>query len=115
MTIEEFALTFGYCFVCQCEGRLSRKSVLHVHHIVRGSYRQHGAKDHAAAWIRTCDRCHDTRLDGGDVTWQLAVKALCDPENYDRVQVNRMRHRADDAISEHDVVLEMSAIFRRLA
>jgi len=38
---------------------------------------------------------------------QLALKKINDPENYDRVQVNRIRRRDDEAVSEGEVLLEV--------
>jgi len=110
MTIEEFAQTFDFCFVGYAEGRKCSGG-LQVHHIVRGSDRKHGEDDHPATWIRTCEWCHEHRLDGMQVEQQLAIKMLLDPGNYERVIVNRMRHRADDAISENDVARFVATYF----
>jgi hypothetical protein len=41
---------------------------------------------------------------------QLALKKMNDPGGYDRVQVNRLRGRADDAITEGEVLLEAAEL-----
>jgi hypothetical protein len=43
---------------------------------------------------------------------QLALKKLRDPANYDRVIVNRMRRRTDDAVTESDVDAEMKMLLK---
>jgi len=37
------------------------------------------------------------------IVTQLAMKKINDPECYDRVAVNRMRGRADEAVTEAEV------------
>ena len=88
---------------------------LETHEIANGPARQR-ALDEPATWLRLCGRCH--RGPHGvhhkghwPIVRQLALKKVCDSRNYDRVLVNRLRGRADDAITEEEVddqVIEMA-------
>jgi len=53
-------------------------------------------------------------LDSMPIAEQLGIKALEDPENYDRVKVNLLRHRARDAISENEVIIEAAKHYQRI-
>jgi len=44
------------------------------------------------------------------IAQQLALKWLNDSENYDRVLVNRIRDRADNAVSEAEVLAELEKL-----
>ena len=48
-----------------------------------------------------CVYCHEHAL--GSIAMQLAMKKIHDPETYNRIAVNRLRGRADDAITEAEV------------
>jgi cytochrome c553 len=75
---------------------------LQTHEIARGSFRSKALKS-PSAWIRTCSLCHERHLDGMPIARQLAIKKKHDPEYYDRIAVNRLRNRADEAITENEV------------
>ena len=91
------------CFWC---GHYNYKGVaLCTHHIARGA----GRKDELCNLLRLCIEpgcCHDNLHTGPDVSiaQQLAMKALGDPEHYDRRRVNQLRGRAPEAIAEHEVI-----------
>ncbi len=105
MTRDEFRARFDPCFV-------SGAPATDVHEIARGASRK-AALTEPAAWIASCRHCHANLLDCMTIARQLAHKMIRDPENYDRVAVNVLRHRAPDAVSERDVAVEVSKIFRR--
>lgn len=95
---DQFAFEFTKCWVCG-------KHAHDTHEIVRGAMR-HLGYTHRSCWIRTCRRCHDQEL--GDLSrWpvarQLALKKEHDPEHYDRVEVNLLRRRQPDSITESEV------------
>ncbi|HQK21538.1 MAG TPA: hypothetical protein PLM66_01410 [Candidatus Latescibacteria bacterium] len=73
-----------------------------IHHAARGSFRAR-ARTERCCLIRTCATCHDARLDGMPVVAQMALKHIYDPGFYDLVQFNRLRRRADHAITQADV------------
>jgi len=91
-----FAATFRRCWLC------GARSHLQIHHAARGSFRAR-ARTERCCLIRTCATCHDARLDGMPVVAQMALKHIYDPGFYDLVQFNRLRHRADHAITQADV------------
>ena len=99
MTREEWSQCHTYCMVC---GSFSHSWPLETHEIARGPHRAQALRE-PAAWIRTCHACHMDTLDGMPVVQQLAIKKKHDPESYDRVTVNRLRRRADEAITEEEV------------
>lgn len=103
--LQLFAEMFPYCWIC------SSPIHLEIHHIVRGVHREK-ARCSREAMFRTCTICHGRDLDAMPVEKQLAFKALHDPEGYDRVSVNRLRCRADDAVSESDVMMEIHKLVR---
>lgn len=95
---DQFAIQFPKCWVCG-------KHAHDTHEIVRGAMR-HLGYIHRSCWIRTCRRCHDQEL--GDLSrWpvarQLALKKQYDPEYYNRIEVNLLRRRQPDSITESEV------------
>ena len=56
-------------------------------------------------YFATCRQCHEDVLSWLPEAVQLAFKLVNDPDNYNRVLVNRLRSRADNAISEGEVTL----------
>jgi len=93
--LSDFASAFNECWFCG--GRWP----LEIHHIARGCHRAAGRMIEANL-IRICSNCHDTVASMG-IAAQLALKKICDPKNYDRVAVNRLRGRADEAVTEAEV------------
>lgn len=98
------------CWVCDLNfGSWKYRSdmVRQDHHIASGIYRKK-SKDVPAALMVVCQACHlgNNGLHDRDV-WpiarQLALKKLRDPKHYDRVTVNRLRGRVDEAITEAEV------------
>jgi len=45
----------------------------------------------------------------------MALKSLYDAEHANREKVNALRGEAKDAISEHELLIEISSIFRFIA
>ncbi|MCK9569292.1 hypothetical protein M0R72_10175 [Candidatus Pacearchaeota archaeon] len=92
---------FGVCWLC--DGAYSSVPGNHVetHEIARGVHRSKAVAN-PAAWMRVCSECHDT-LGSMSIVEQLALKKIHDPEWYDRVAVNRLRSRADEAITEAEI------------
>jgi len=78
-----------------------------VHEIAGGPGRKAAMKD-PAAWLYLCRTCHRGFAGVHDyeiwpIARQLALKKKRDPEHYDRVKVNQLRGRADEAITEAEV------------
>lgn len=92
----------------QCMIPWCGRKATEVHEISRGPHRR-AAYGTPAAWLALCRACHEQIHSEAEwrVARQLAVKAISDPERYDRTTVNRLRGRAPDAISEHDVLREV--------
>jgi hypothetical protein len=105
MTRDEFRTEFTACFLCGAQAS-------DVHEIARGPNRQKALLVRAA-WIRCCSDCHHRRLDGMPVARQLAYKALGDPCGYSREEVNALRNRAPNAVSEKDVITQIADIVRK--
>ena len=109
---DDFRNECSACWVC---GADFCPSGFDVHEIARGVHRKQ-ALEHRCCWIFTCRDCHSSQLgsyDFWDPTMQLALKMIRDPEHYDRIADNRIRSRADDAISERDVALAVAVLFKR--
>ena len=99
VTREEWSKLHTSCMVC---GASYLPWPLETHEIARGPFREAAIRE-PAAWIRTCSKCHMDTLDSMPIVEQLAIKKLRDPEHYDRVKVNRLRKRSDEAITELEV------------
>ena len=99
--LKGFAARFDRCFLCGTKKENTWPG-LEIHHIVRGAGRK-AAREERCVLIRTCQRCHQERLDGMDVVTQLAIKLITDPEGYARKAVNLLRRRAPEAITEDEV------------
>lgn len=54
-------------------------------------------------YFRTCNDCHSEVLSWLPESVQMVFKLQHDPDNYDRQFINRLRHEADDSISEGEV------------
>ncbi len=111
MTREEWAEGQDYCWVCGWRAGEYRtgKWKLETHEIARGPARA-AAMDCPAAWVRTCNVCHTYELDDlkrWPIARQLALKKKHDPEHYNRVAVNVLRHRDPEAITEAEVEREV--------
>jgi hypothetical protein len=106
--LSEFAGGFPKCWLCGCPDA-GGATTMEIHHIARGVHRAAG-KNVRANLIRTCHYCHETRLASMPIAMQLALKFAHDPDHYDRVSVNRLRHRADNAVSEVDVASELLSL-----
>lgn len=101
ITRRQWSADHDYCMAC------GARRGLETHEIASGPARQKALKI-PATWLRLCNGCHqgDEGFDNYAV-WpivrQLALKKRCDPEYYDRVQVNLLRGRAPEAITEAEV------------
>lgn len=101
VTRDEWAYEHDECFICG-----SRK-MLESHEICCGPSRQK-ALEEPATWLRLCAECHRGKNGVHNyavypIFRQLFLKKRNDPEYYDRVKVNRLRGRADEAITEAEV------------
>ena len=93
-----FLAEFPRCMMCQT------KQSTDVHEIARGASRSRAVLLRET-WLALCRECHE---EAGDyhkwpIVRQLALKLLRDPKFYDRVLVNRIRGRAEDAITGEEV------------
>jgi hypothetical protein len=98
----DFNRKFDRCFLCGARTNETFPPRLETHEITRGPSRAKSLQVRAAL-IRTCPPCHAGRLDGMSVVRQLAIKKFADPEGYDRLEVNRLRRRAPESITEAEV------------
>jgi hypothetical protein len=101
-----WGMQFDRCWLCGKPEGIGR--FLETHEIARGVHRSKGVAE-PCCWMRVCSVCHDT-LAGMTIAQQLALKWLNDSENYDRVLVNRIRDRADNAVSEAEVLAELEKL-----
>lgn len=97
---RDFRWKIGECMLC------GARSLHHdIHEISRGAGRGKAVKDRRC-WLLLCRRCHE--LCGDYAVWplakQYALKAIADPDWYDRVAVNEMRGRMPEAMPEVEVV-----------
>ena len=97
----DWAKLHRFCWIC------GETSGLQTHEICRGTHRKAALRE-PTAWVRCCVACHDLLADYS--IWpperQYALKANRDPKHYDRDILNRLRGRAENAISTADVVAE---------
>lgn len=105
-TLDDFAKEFDRCFLCGVRGINTWPPRLENHHIARGCNRRK-ARDERCAIIRTCQGCHQSRLDGMEPVTQYALKLMNDPAGYDRTRLNELRGRQPSAITTDEVELEM--------
>lgn len=99
-----FAGSFPACWLCGFPAH-------DIHEMAAGKDRG-VAYGEMATWIRTCRRCHESlqklprdQTQLFSVCSQLALKALCDPESYDRSRVLEIKGWADTAVTEREVML----------
>lgn len=90
-----FRVEFPYCWVC---GGFASD----IHEMACGPARRQAYKDRRL-WMRLCRTCHVPWVQHWPVAKQLAYKAWFDPAHYDRVVVNNLRGRADNAIDTKEV------------
>lgn len=91
----EFRVVYPYCWAC---GGFATD----IHEMACGPARKKAYKDRRS-WMRLCRTCHVPWVQHWPVAKQLAYKAWHDPAYYDRVAVNQMRGRADNAIDTKEV------------
>ena len=94
MTRDDYRYAFPSCQWCGSQAT-------EVHEIARGPARQ-AALLERAAWLSLCRDCHNI-MGSMPVAAQLAIKRIADPMGYDRVAVNRLRGRSDNAITDGEV------------
>ena len=114
-TRRDFAAIFDRCFLCGTRVINAYPPVLCTHEIARGPDRQ-VAKDERCCLIRTCARCHESRLNGMPVVRQLAIKKIADHQGYDRKAFNiirsahNLRGPQPEAITEAEVDAEVAVL-----
>lgn len=104
LTRAGWVSAYKRCWICG-----DRPWTLDCHEISRGPARSAALRE-PAAWFATCRKCHMGPLDSMPVVRQLAYKKIHDPKHYDRVKVNRLRGRADNAITEDEVDQQVQEI-----
>ena len=98
----------AYCWVCRWEpwwydgAQSYGPNWLETHEIARGPARKKAVNE-PCAWLVLCNHCHRDVIPGWSIARQLALKKVRDFRYYDRVGVNRLRGRADEAITEEEV------------
>lgn len=96
---QMFLAEFRDCWFCGSGTNLC------VHEIACGSHRDK-ALGERLAWAVACFECNCHQLTDYSM-WplerQLAIKKLRDPRFYNRVEFNRLRGRADNAITQAEV------------
>ena len=58
---------------------------------------------HVENYVRACQLCHAMNLSWMPTDSQLALKLLHDPEHFDSGLINRLRGRAETAVTAEDV------------
>lgn len=110
---KRWAAGFNRCWACGNPGEW--KGGLEIHHFVRGCNRHANALETTAI---ACFECHNLEEHNGKslglLRW-MALKSLYDAEHANREKVNALRGEAKDAISEHELLIEISSIFRFIA
>ena len=81
------------------------KRATECHEISRGVNRFASLTERCAL-LALCHDCH-AEVQGWPLVKQYALKCHVTPLEYDRVKLNRLRGRADDAITEEEVLEEM--------
>lgn len=95
---------FQHCWICQ-------RPAEHVHEIASRAQAP-GRWADERNYLRACAVCNLDLLEWLPEAAQLAMKLLYDPENYDRLFVNQLRGRAENAITE-SVVQGWAKLLRR--
>ena len=102
---QAFLAEFPWCWYCE-----NAPSEC-VHEMASGTGNRPAAFGLRFTWGAACGDCNCHRLtdNGESGEWpharQLAVKRINDKTHYDRVGFNRLRGRADNAISEAEVIV----------
>lgn len=87
--------------------------VLDIHEIARGPHRKE-ALEHRCTWNRLCRGCHE-KVGGWSIAQQLCLKQMWDPLYYDRVAVNRIRGRQDEAVNQDEVDAEQEFVASQMS
>lgn len=104
---EEWASQWQRCWRC---GKSGMWPWLQMHHFVRGAFKQ---KNNLETIVMLCPACHHDKEHNGDslgLVGCLALKWIHDPEYYNRIAVNRVRGRAEDAVSWEEVQAEVKKL-----
>ena len=104
---EEWAYRWSTCWRCGRRGVWPAE--LTIHHFVRGTSKR---KNDLRTTTILCYDCHwrEHNADALGLIRMLARKKIFDPANYDLVAVCRLRYRADTAITESEVQLEVEKL-----
>lgn len=100
---QQFRLDQPECALCGLQSS-------DIHEIACGPHRK-SARGVRAALLSLCRGCHNI-VQGWPVARQLGLKILSDPEYYDRVEVNRLRGRPDDAVNEREVACQVLKVLQ---
>lgn len=96
---EQWAERFEGCWLCRLHWLSCR---LEIHEIGSRAIAPLKWAD-KRNYLITCSKCHSEIFSWLPEAAQIGLKKLHDKENYDRVFINRIRGRADDAVSEGEV------------
>lgn len=93
---DQYRWEFPKCQVPWCKAAATE-----LHEISRGAAR--GASlGERASWLHLCSFDHK-QMDITPIACQLAIKAIADPDGYDRETVNALRGRMPNAITSDEV------------
>lgn len=103
----ELADDWPNCMLC------SRRQASDTHEITRGPARSKSLGTRSCL-LRLCRMCHLYVHDKFSPARQLCLKAIREPDWYDRLEVNKLRGRAPDSISESDVWSELKWVLNEI-
>jgi hypothetical protein len=107
---KAWAEQFDRCWVCRrdttvsFDGKYWGWDALQTHEMARRSQTS-GKWADVRNYFVTCGRCHVEILAWLELRFQLALKALNDPDNYDRQFINKIRGEAPNSVEEYEVSL----------
>lgn len=90
----------GCCQFCGADRKCE------VHEIVTRAKSEQSIEERCC-WLRLCRDCHKF-LQGQSVDFQCAVKAVVDPEYWNRERINQLRARSDNAIGWPDIAKHLT-------
>lgn len=95
---KEWLLEHPVCAVCG-------GAATDVHEILAGAHRQNAFKE-PCCWLRLCRICHDF-VQGSSILYQLALKVLSDPSNFNLKKVMQIWGRTPQAITSGEILSEV--------
>ena len=98
----------GLCALCSSKGT-------DIHEICRGISRKKSTETKSALLL-LCRECHNALSNYGiwPLDMQYALKAYREPSLYNRKELNTIRGRSEDSISEQDVAKSFRKVVKRI-